>query len=79
MTSKELTKKIGKHYGYVSDMAATVGLHDTLEKHGMKAEHYASNKKRQSGEATLPEGTDKSFDFVKAKKNNLNFLTNRNR
>jgi hypothetical protein len=60
-------------------MVGTVLLQYTLEKHGMKAEYYASDKKRESREAILPERTGKSFDFVKAKKNNLMFLTNRNR
>jgi glutathionyl-hydroquinone reductase len=68
LSTTELGKKIGKTHTYVGNLANNCKLLATLDMHGMKAEYYASNKKRESGEAILPEGTGKSFNFVKAKK-----------
>jgi len=49
-SKREFAKKIDKHQGYITDTASTVVLHHTLEKHGMKAVYYTSEKSRESAE-----------------------------
>lgn len=50
-STRELGIKIGKSNKYVSEMASSVTLCNTLEKHGIKTEMYAKDVERKKGKA----------------------------